>query len=35
VADERKRQSAKLMTTLERSEEAMSELAMERSGRQW
>jgi hypothetical protein len=35
VADERKRQSAKLMTALERSEEAMSGLAMERSGWQW
>jgi hypothetical protein len=32
VADERKRRSAKLMAALERSEEAKSGLAMERSG---
>jgi hypothetical protein len=33
AADERKRRSAKLIAALERSEEAKSGLAMERSGR--
>jgi hypothetical protein len=33
AADERKRRSAKLMAALERSKEAKSGLAMERSGR--
>jgi hypothetical protein len=34
AAGERKRRSAKLMAALERSKEAKSGLAMERSGRQ-
>jgi hypothetical protein len=34
AADERKRRSSKLMAALERSEEAKSGLAMERSRRQ-